>query len=334
MKKQSPHRTSPRVSRGRSPTQRSSDRSEFFVVGIGASAGGLEAVTQFLRSLPPDPGMAFVFVIHLDPTHPSRISEILQRTAPIPVTEAVDGEKIERDRLYVIPPNATLTVKGGAMRLVPRARTRDVHLPVDALLQSLASDYKERAVGVILSGTGSDGSLGVRAIKADAGFTFAQDEESAAQSGMPLNAVDTGCIDVVGSPSDIIRELMTLKGYWPPRDLVSEDHKDPPRAGDKAATDNALHPAFAAIFRLLRETSDVDFSLYKSPTVGRRVSRRMALARVESLEDYSQCRRMLRHSSHSSVRSLRRCEMFRTTPVPPHIFSPSASEACAKACLS
>ena len=288
MKKQFPRRTIPRVSRGDTSAQSSSARDEFLVVGIGASAGGLEAVTQFLRSLPPDPGMAFVFVIHLDPTHPSRISEILQRTAPIPVTEAVDGEKIERDRLYVIPPNTTLTVKGGAVRLVPRARTRDVHLPVDALLQSLASDYKERAVGVILSGTGSDGSLGVRGIKADAGFTFAQDEESAAQSGMPLNAVDTGCIDVVGSPSDIIRELMTLKGYWPPRDLVSEDHKDPPRAGDKAATDNALHPAFAAIFRLLRETGDVDFSLYKSPTVGRRVSRRMALARVESLEDYSQ----------------------------------------------
>ena len=287
-KKHSPRRTITRASRGDTSAQSSAARADFFVVGIGASAGGLEAVTQFLRSLPPDPGMAFLFVLHLDPTHPSRISEILQRTAPIPVTEAVDGDKIERDRLYVIPPNATLTVKGGAVRLVPRARTRDVHLPVDALLQSLASDYKERAVGVILSGTGSDGSLGVRAIKADAGFTFAQDEESAAQSGMPLNAVDTGCIDVVGSPSDITRELMTLKGYWPPRALVGEDRKDPPRAGDEATTNAASHPAFAAIFRLLRGTNrDVDFSLYKLPTIGRRVSRRMALARVESLEDYA-----------------------------------------------
>src|SRR5439155_23722987 len=116
-------------------------------------------------------------VIRLDPAHQSRISEILQRAAPRPVPAAVDGQKIERDRLYVIPPNATLTVKGGAMRLVPRARSRDVHMPVDALLQSLASDYKERAVGVILSGTGSDGSLCVRAEKADEGCTFAEDEE-------------------------------------------------------------------------------------------------------------------------------------------------------------
>ena len=155
------------------------------VVGVGASAGGLEAFGQLLAHIPPDTGFAFVLVQHLDPTHASMLSTLLSRTSPIPVHEARDGVELGRNCVYVIPPNTLLAIDDGVLRLSPRPEVRGVPLPIDHLLRSLAENLGERAIGVVLSGTGSDGAAGLAEIKARGGVTFAQDEASATYSGMP-----------------------------------------------------------------------------------------------------------------------------------------------------
>src|SRR5579864_1189022 len=159
-------------------SKRAEDDGNFPVAGVGASAGGLEAFTELLKALPPNLGMAFVLVPHLDPTHESSMAELLGRTTSMPVEEAQNGTRVMRDHVYVIPPNREMKIVNGALRLAPRG-SYPQRMPVDVFLRSLAEDKQDNAIGVILSGTASDGTLGVTAIKAAGGITFAQDSKSA-----------------------------------------------------------------------------------------------------------------------------------------------------------
>src|SRR2546423_345881 len=185
----------------------------FPIVGIGASAGGLEAFSELLRHLPLKTGMAFVLVQHLDPKHSSELREILARTTKLRVVEVADGTVVRSDHIYVIPPDKIMTIKSGFLRLGARVLIHGQHLPIDHFLRSLAGDSGDRAISVILSGTASDGTEGCRAIKAAGGITFAQDEKSAKYGGMPQSAVNTGCVDFVLPPGVIADELARMSKH-------------------------------------------------------------------------------------------------------------------------
>ena len=250
----------------------------FPVVGIGASAGGLEAVTQLLGGLLPDPGMAFVVIQHLDPDHESMLTELLSRATNLPVREAQEGMRVEPSHVYVIPRNASVFISAGLLKLTPRQKEIGKYLPVDRFLYSLAEDQKSKAIGVILSGTASDGALGVRAVKAEGGITFAQDENSAKFSGMPQSAIATGCVDFVLSPQKIAQELAALSRHPYVR-------RSQPAGTTDAAPEEA--DSLNGIFRLLRSVTRVDFAHYKPATIRRRVSRRMAVHRIEHIGEYA-----------------------------------------------
>jgi len=255
------------------------------IVGIGASAGGLEAVSEILGGLPSHPGVAIIFVQHLDRARDSLLSEILRRRTTLPVIEARDGMPVESDHVYVIPPNATLTVDARVLRLSPRAAT-GMHMPVDALFRSLADDCGEAAVGIVLSGADSDGAAGTQAIKHAGGITFAQDPDSARVSGMPRSAIETGCVDFVLPAGKIAPELLRLFSHSylrpaevPEAGVVGTDSEE----GDGATEGDLLR----RIFRRLRLNHGVDFSGYKSSTLRRRLARRMAVQHIETLTEYT-----------------------------------------------
>src|SRR5512134_324501 len=203
-------------------------RHSFPIVGIGASAGGLDAFQQLFAALPPQTGMAYVVVQHMDPKHGSMLREILARSARIPVMEATDAVMVKPDRIYVIPPNTNLAILHGTLSLMPRPESRGPHMPVDVFLRSLAQDQKEKAIGVVLSGTASDGALGTRAVKAEGGITFAQSEASAKYPGMPAAAIATGCVDFILPPPGIAAELARIgrSPYVSPPKPPDAENKD------------------------------------------------------------------------------------------------------------
>jgi two-component system CheB/CheR fusion protein len=180
------------------------------VVGVGASAGGLDAFKQLLARLPVDTGMAFVLVTHLDPKHESILPELLARATQLPVSEVEDGTPVAPNHIYVMPRNTSMAIEGGALRLRPRDKGRGQHHPIDAFLQTLAEDQSTRAIGVILSGTATDGTLGLEAIKAEGGITFAQEPKSAKYDSMPRSAVAAGCDPFVLTPEGIAEELARI----------------------------------------------------------------------------------------------------------------------------
>ena len=182
----------------------------FPVVGVGASAGGLDAFTKLLKSLPIDTGMAFVLVQHLDPKHVSLLPELLARATAMPVAEIGDGMRVTPNHVYVMPPNYSLALLHGVLHLMPRPDEYGKHLPIDDFLRSLAEDRQSNAIGVILSGTASDGTLGMKAIKAESGITFAQSEDSAEYDGMPHSAIAAGHVDFVLTPEEIGKELVRI----------------------------------------------------------------------------------------------------------------------------
>ena len=246
------------------------------IVGIGASAGGLEAFTQLLRALPPNTGMAFVFVQHLEARHESMLTKILATATEMPVTEVAQGAVVEPNHVYVIPPNGDIRVAGGVLQLSRRKAPNGRHLPVDALFKSLAEDQGARAVGVILSGTASDGTLGLRAIKVEGGVTFAQDPDTAKFDGMPTSAISAGCVDFVLPPERIATELAQI-GRHP---YVGMAHLVPAMP--------VPDEDWRRVFRLLKIASGVDFTFYKKSTIQRRIARRMALHKIEQLNKYIQ----------------------------------------------
>jgi two-component system, chemotaxis family, CheB/CheR fusion protein len=184
-----------------------------FIVGIGASAGGLEAYSQLFPPLAPDTGMAFIVVQHLDPKHKSLLPELIARMTQMPVTQAEEGMPVRANRIYIIPPNANMAISRGFLKLVPRPERRGPYLTIDYLFSSLAEDQKEQAIGVILSGTSSDGARGLEAIKGAGGITFAQDGKSARYDYMPKSAIATGCVEFVLPPAEIAQELMRINRH-------------------------------------------------------------------------------------------------------------------------
>jgi len=257
----------------------------FPIVGIAASAGGLEAFTQLLSHLPSDTGMAFVLIQHLAPDHKSLLSEILARTTQMPVNEVKDGIAVEPNQVYVIPPNTKMVVSNGALKLSPREKIYGKYMPGDAFFTSLAVDRGHKAIAVVLSGGDGDGSLGLNAIKAAGGMTFAQCQDTAKFDSMPNTAVATGNVDFVLPPEKIAEELAN---YSRNPLLTGSLHltkvEESPEEGD----------ALASIFALLKSATGVDFSHYKPTTIARRIQRRMVLYKLDSLEDYAQ---YLRHNS-------------------------------------
>jgi two-component system CheB/CheR fusion protein len=248
----------------------------FLVVGIGASAGGYEAFAQLLDNLSPDTGMAFVLVQHLDPTHLSKLSELLSRSTEMPVVEIQNNMVVEPNHVYVIPPACSVIISQGALRLQPRRR-QGSNLPIDELFVSLAFDQGNRAVGVVLSGNGTDGTLGLKQIKAEGGITFVQDEESSKFYGMPGNALHAGFGDFVLAPAAIAKELERISRYSPlRRDKMGK--ADPSVPG--------METELVKIFALLRAMTGVDFSYYKMTTLKRRITRRLVLKKIESLTAY------------------------------------------------
>lgn len=256
------------------------------IVGIGASAGGLEAFSDILGHMPPDPGMALVLIQHLDPRHHSVLTELLSRATPMPVLEIREGTVAESNHVYVIPPNSNLTILRGVLRLTPR-NLSGPQMPIDLFFRTLADEEGSKAIGVILSGTASDGTLGLKAIKAEGGITFAQDENSAKYDGMPRSAIAAGCVDFVLPPAEIANELVRLCRH--------------PYVAQARAEAEGVKPEhdFAEIFAMLRAATGVDFTFYKHATLARRILRRMALSRVDTTEKYVAHLRQNRGELHS-----------------------------------
>ncbi|EME70709.1 hypothetical protein H261_06606 [Paramagnetospirillum caucaseum] len=246
---------------------------ELSIVGLGASAGGLEAFETFFRNLPADTGMGFVLVSHLDPSHTSILTEILQRTTTMPVVEATDQMVVEANRVHVIPPNRDMTLFQGRLQLSLPERPRGQRMPIDAFLRSLAEDRGENAVGIILSGTGSDGTLGLRAILGGGGVSLVQDPATAQYDGMPISAIHAGFATHVLAP-----ELMpgVLQAKWRRQGIVKETAPTPATIG-----------GMNQIMMLLRSGTGHDFSGYKKSTIGRRIERRMAQHDIEDIELYA-----------------------------------------------
>jgi chemotaxis response regulator CheB len=237
----------------------------FPIVGIGASAGGLEAIEQFLKNVSPDSGMAYVIIQHLDPTHESIMPELLRRFTGLSVLQAEDSTPVKPDCVYTIPPHKDISILGGVLHLFDFASPRGLRMPIDFFFRSLAEDRAESAVGVILSGTGTDGSLGLAAIKGKEGIVLVQEPSSAKFDGMPRSAIATGLADMVAPAGELpgriteYRRRMAL--FVIPDRLIEPESQS---AMDK-------------ILILLRLRTGSDFSLYKMSTLHRRVERRMGI---------------------------------------------------------
>jgi two-component system, chemotaxis family, CheB/CheR fusion protein len=278
-----PGQSAPRRRGGAKPRRTVRQKDSFLVVGIGASAGGLEAATKLLRALPPDTGIAFVLIQHLDPSHSSMMVDLLARETAIKVFQAAEGMRIMPNCLYVIPPQADLSVHHGVLRLSPLQVRDGVHLPFDFFLHSLADEYGERAGCVILSGTGRDGSLGLRAVSEHGGLVIAQDPGEAAHDGMPRNAIATGAVNLV-LPAGKIAPALVRHARYPERAAARQT----------AQPDEATDQSLASIIKLLRSRTSHDFTHYKNATLVRRIRRRMGLAGIKKVDDYL---KMLRKNS-------------------------------------
>jgi len=252
-------------------------RSPLPVVGVGASAGGLEAFSQLLTALPSDLGMAIVFVQHLAPQHESALPVLLSSVSQLPVIQVLQGTRVEANHVYVIPPNVQMDISEGELHLNPRPSDHTQYTPVDIFLRSLADSVRDRAIAVILSGTASDGAIGVRDVKVAGGITFAQLPDTAKYDGMPRAAIDTGLIDRVLSPPDIAAELVEIA-----RHPYTADASSATSFERGAVSEEDL----ASVFSLLRAASGVDFKQYKVPTILRRLQRRMALQKLTQLSQY------------------------------------------------
>ncbi|MEQ8316320.1 MAG: chemotaxis protein CheB [Phycisphaerales bacterium] len=270
------------------------------VVGVGASAGGLHAFSSLLESIPPDLPVAWVFVQHLDPTHESMMAELLSRKTKLRVKEAQPDEEVQAGCVYVIPPNRFITIEGNALRLDTPSGERGGRLSIDYLFRSLADSFGRSAIGVVLSGTGSDGTNGLRAIKAAGGFTIAQEPGSAAYDGMPRSAVEQGVADLVLEINEIPEAIQRFLDHpyvngGRPTGTAGSGEADDEREqrgldakGDRHGSEDGgdLPDEFHGVFELLRSELGIDLTLYKSSTLARRVQRRMGLRHVTTLSEY------------------------------------------------
>jgi len=255
--------------------QRPAAHAAMHVVGIGASAGGLEALEQFFGMVPVDSGLAYVVVQHLDPKHSGMLPELLQRATRLKVMQAEDRMPLAPDCVYVIPPNKDLSLLHGVLHLLDPPGTRGPHLPIDSFLRALAEDQHERAIAVILSGMGSDGTLGLRDIKAAAGLALAQDPATAKFDSMPRHAIAAGIVDIVAPADELPRRILETLRHAS-ASLAGAELEGPARDGN-----------LDKIIILLRGRSGQDFSLYKKTTLYRRIERRMHLHQFDAIAEYA-----------------------------------------------
>ena len=248
--------------------------SEIHYVGIGASAGGLEAIEDLFSRMPVDSGLAFIVIQHLSPDYKSLMVELLSKKTKIPVQRSVDGMAVKPNNIYMIPPKMNMTIFHGKLILKEKDNVRGVNLPIDIFLRSLAEDKAEKSVAIILSGTGSDGTRGVRAIKECGGMVMVQDEATAKFDGMPRAAISTGVADFVLPPEEMADQLMSYMGH--------------PYVMGKKPSDNLLKDehGMTKIFSELRAKTKVDFTYYKPSTITRRIERRMTVNQINNLNDY------------------------------------------------
>ena len=249
----------------------------FPIVGIGASAGGLAAFEAFFSGMPADtdPGMAFVLVQHLAPDHKSILTELVKRYTRMQVFEVEDGMAVKPNCAYIIPPNRDMAFLNGTLQLLEPAAPRGHRLPIDFFFRSLAQDQRERAICIVLSGTGSDGTQGVRAIKGEGGMAMAQNPESTEYDGMPRSAIATGLVDYVLPAAEMPAQLIAYVAHAFGKTSL-------PVAPPAPKAEDALKK----IFLLLRAQTGHDFSQYKQSTIVRRVERRMAVHQIERLDEY------------------------------------------------
>ncbi len=277
MKSKSALRKNPRIAPRDGGELRSNSKDDFLVVAVGAAAGGIEACKELVEYLPSDAGMAFVVIQHLDPKHESILAELLSKKTEMRVQEIKDGAVVEANHVYVIPPNAALSISNRMLQLGPREESRGMHMPIDHFMRTLAQERGNRAIGVILSGSGSDGTLGMAEIQAHGGVTFAQDDASAKYNNMPRSAVAAGCVDHVLPPRGIARELARLARH----PYVAGDH-----SAEAETIVSAENSGLSTIFHLLRRSTGVDFTHYRQTTILRRIQRRMVVQKIDKLEEY------------------------------------------------
>ncbi len=246
----------------------------FPIVGIGASAGGLEALEQFLGRVPAGSGMAFVIVQHLDPTHKGIMPELLQRATGMKVIQVKDRTKVRPDCVYVIPPNKDMSILHGVLHLLEPSAPRGLRLPIDFFLRSLALDQQERSIGVILSGMGSDGTLGLRAIKEKAGVVLVQEPGTAKFDGMPRSAIDAGLADIVAPVDELPGKILTYLQRTP---LIARTEVD---------LEHKMQSGLEKAVILLRAHTGHDFSLHKRNTLYRRIERRMGIHQISKMAAY------------------------------------------------
>ncbi|MCB1850486.1 MAG: chemotaxis protein CheR, partial [Gammaproteobacteria bacterium] len=244
------------------------------IVGIGASAGGLEAIEAFFQQMDPQSGMAFVLVQHLDPTHKSILSELVGRFSKMPVQEVTQSQQVEANHVYVIPPNRDLAILNNRLQLLDPTGPRHLRLSIDYFFRSLALEARDSAVGIVLSGTGTDGTLGVRAIKGEGGLVLVQDPATAAYDGMPRSAIATGIADAVLQPAEMARQLLAYARNATFPYTV-------PSSGAPESLDERER-----LFVLLRAQTGHDFSLYKEATITRRIQRRMTINGIDTESDF------------------------------------------------
>jgi two-component system, chemotaxis family, CheB/CheR fusion protein len=249
------------------------ERVDPLVVGVGASAGGLEAFTELLSNLTSDTGLAFVLIQHLDPAHQSHLAELLSKATKMRVSEVKGETRVEADHVYVIPPGHNLSIADGVLQAPPRP-LNGRNMPVDSFFLALAADRGSESVGVILSGTGADGTAGLQAIKTAGGISFAQEKRTAKFEGMPASAIAAGVTDFVLPPAGIARQLVVFAHE-------ARVPIEPRKANEKSA-----EAELKKIFRLLRSATGIDFTQYKQGTLRRRIQRRMAIRGFKKLEDY------------------------------------------------
>ncbi|MEP7110071.1 MAG: chemotaxis protein CheB, partial [Ferruginibacter sp.] len=246
----------------------------FPVVGVGASAGGLEAFKQLLKAIPENSGIAYILVQHLDPFHESVLADILQRVTRIPVYEITNNITVAPDHIYIIPANKILIATDGVLKLDVRPPKPGRYMPIDIFFKSLAEVHQDHAIGVVLSGTGSDGTLGLKAIKDHGGITFAQHLDSAIYDGMPLNAIQSDIVDFILTPEEIPGKLLalgrTLTISLNPADAAHQEKEN----------------IFKQILALVRIQRSVDFTYYKQSTIRQRIMRRMVINKIENLDEY------------------------------------------------
>lgn len=247
----------------------------FRIVGIGASAGGLEAFEQFFSNMPSDKGIAFVIVQHLDPTEHTSMPQILSRFSKMAIEVATEGMRVEPNSIYLIPPNKSMGIQNGALYLQEPTRPPGLRLPIDFFFRSLAKEMGPDAICIILSGTGTDGTLGLRAIKAELGTVFVQDPESARYDGMPRSAIDTGLADFVLKPSEMPEKLLQFV-----------EHSVVNGAKFGATAEEAAEP-LKQIFAILRARTGHDFARYKQTTIRRRLQRRMSVNQINDVSEYA-----------------------------------------------